>query len=285
VCGFRHVLDHPELRELFCRYEVPADSAKRSGIKAGFWAIGLGFSALAVAASELLVTHPVSNKPAATLEDWLGIALAVISGLFGLSSFLIGSIGVLFAGRKREWLYCRLMAERIRQFHFQTLVLRLPQILTSLKDDAAKSAFLSERRLWLESFKMGLIGKLDSAFSSIIREEEEIDPWLHDGAQKTKSMAVPESKGLESIFDAYRELRILHQLGYTNYKLHDDHRVFSVMPRRQLVVLSQAVFTCIVLLVIMDVGVLAGTLFPNSMFAGFHSSKPLWSSYGSRLQH
>ncbi len=97
----------------------------------------------------------------------------------------------------------------------------------------------------------------------------------HDGAQKTKSLAVPESKGLESIFDAYRELRILHQLGYTNYKLHDDHRVFSVMPRRQLVVLSQAVFTCIVLLVIMDVGVLAGTIFPNSMFAGFHSSNAI----------
>ena len=35
-----------------------------------------------------------------------------------------------------------------------------------------------------------------------------------------------ESKDIDPIFDAYRELRILHQLGYANYKLQDDHRIF-----------------------------------------------------------
>ena len=266
-----HVLDHPELRQLFCDYEAPADRAKRTGLKAGLGAIAFGFGALAVATSELLITHPASNPPAATTEDWLSVALAVTSGICGLLSFLIGSVGVLFAGRKRHWLYCRLMAERIRQFHFQTLVFRLPQILASLKDDAARSVFLSERALWLETFKARLVGKLDFAFASTIREEEEIDPWLHDRSAK-EPLSMQESEDLDPIFEAYRELRILHQLDFANYKLHDDHRLISAMPRRQLTVLSQAIFTFIILLVIMDSGVLAGALFPNSIFAVFRST-------------
>jgi len=257
-----HVLDHPELRRLFSEYDARATRAKRTGLRAGLWAIGFGFGALAVAALELVLAHP---------EDWIAIAFAVISGLCGLLCFLIGSVGVLFASRKRNWLYCRLMGERIRQFHFQTLVFRLPQIIASLKDDAATSVFLSERGLWFESFKVRLVNKLDSAFASIIREEEEIEPWLH-GISEKQSVTMQESKDLDPIFEAYRELRILHQLDFANYKLHDDHRVISALPRRQLAVLSQAIFTSIILLVVIDCGVLAGAVFPNSIFAVFHSS-------------
>jgi hypothetical protein len=271
-----HVLDHPELRRLFSEYDLRANHAKRTGLRAGLWAIAFGFAALAIAALELVRAQPAGDQIAATgrAEDSIAIALAAVSGLCGLLCFLIGSVGVLFAGRKRKWLYCRLMGERLRQFHFQTLVFRLPQILASLKDDAAKSFFLSERELWLESFKARLVNKLDSAFASIIREEEEIDPWLHDSSGK-KSVTMQESKDLDPVFEAYRELRILHQLDFANYKLHDDHRVISAMPRRQSAVLSQVVFTFIILLVVMDFGVLAGALFQSPIFAVFRSSNAI----------
>jgi len=90
-------------------------------------------------------------------------------------------------------------------------------------------------------------------------------------AKEADATLIPDSKALDPIFDAYRELRILHQLDFANYKLQDDHRVISVMPRRQLVVLSQVVFACIVLLVVMHSGLLAGVLFPRLIFAAFHS--------------
>lgn len=73
------------------------------------WSLGLSrsvFGALALAALELSLVHPASY----------GVALAVISGLCGILSFLIGSVGVLLARRKRNWLRCRLMGERIRYF-------------------------------------------------------------------------------------------------------------------------------------------------------------------------
>jgi hypothetical protein len=254
-----HVLDHPQLRQLFSQYDTPANRAKRIGLIAGFWAIGFGFGALGIGATELLFTNPTKYS----------IALAVISGLFGVLSFLIGSVGVLFAGRKRNWLSCRLLGERIRQFHFQTMASRVPEIFDSLRDNAAKASFLSKRDVWFESFKAHLVGKLDSTLAAILHEENSIDPWLHDRAELT---GMQESKELNPIFDAYREMRILHQLDYANYKLQDDHRMISAMPRRQLAVISQIVLASIILLVMMDVGVLVGALLPSSIFAGFHSA-------------
>src|SRR5262249_38583758 len=102
-----HVLDHPQLRQLFSQYDTPANRAKRIGLIAGFWAIGFGFGALGIAALELIFSHSTGYS----------VVLAVISGLCGVISFLIGSVGVLFAGRKRNWLRCRLMGELARQFH------------------------------------------------------------------------------------------------------------------------------------------------------------------------
>jgi hypothetical protein len=255
-----HVLDHPELRQLFSKYDVPANRAKRTGLMAGIWAIAFGFGALGIAALELLYSENTTYS----------VALAITSGLFGIISFLIGSVGVLFAGRKRNWLRSRLMGEKIRQFHFQMLVFRLPEILGSLKDDVSKALFISERNLWFETFKAQLIGKLDSAFAAVIHEDESINPWLFGNSTK-RATEMQEDKCLNPIFEAYRELRIVHQLDFTNYKLQDDHRIVSAMPRRQMAVISQLIFTWILLLVVMHVGVLAGALFPDSIFTVFHS--------------
>lgn len=256
-----HVLDHPELRAVFSNYDTAANRAKRIGLIAGLWAIAFGFGALGIAALELILVHPTGYS----------IALAVISGLCGLLCFLIGSVGVLFAGRKRNWLRCRLMGERTRQFHFQMLVSRLPEILASLRSDTAKATFLSERNVWFATFKAHLIGKLDSTLAEILHEENSIDPWLHDSAPRAKLARMQVSKELNPIFDAYRELRIVHQLDCANYKLQDDYRIISAMPRRQMAVIYGLVFALIVLLVVVHVGILAGALFPSSIFAALHS--------------
>jgi hypothetical protein len=58
---------------------------------------------------------------------------------------------------------------------------------------------------------------------------------------------------------------------YANYKLQDDYRIISATPRRQLAVISGAIFALIVLLVMMHVGILGAALFPTSMVPAFHS--------------
>lgn len=270
-----HVLDHLELQDLFREYNSPANLAKRMRLRAGMWAIGLAFTALALAALEILVTHPTDatryaaalTHTSATAENWAGIALALVSGACGIAGLLIGSVGVWFAPRKRAWLYHRLMAERLRQLHFQTFAFRTPEILASLKDDSAKSEFLSQRKLWLESFKARFIGRLDSAFAATIDPEGEVDPWLHDSAHTRKPIKFLDSKSLDPLFEAYRELRIEHQLDYADYKLHDDNKLFgSKMPRRQLAILLTVSFILIVLLGVLHVGVVVGAVVPDPAF-------------------
>jgi hypothetical protein len=56
-----HVLDDPQLRQLFLKYDVPANRAKRIGLIAGLGAIGFGFGALGVAAIELGLSHPAGD--------------------------------------------------------------------------------------------------------------------------------------------------------------------------------------------------------------------------------
>src|SRR6516164_10460622 len=64
-----HVLDHAELRQLFSKYDVPANRAKHTGLMAGILAIGFGFGALGIAALELLYAEDTTH----------GLALAIIS--------------------------------------------------------------------------------------------------------------------------------------------------------------------------------------------------------------
>jgi hypothetical protein len=256
-----HVLDHPELRDLFSQYDTPANSAKRRSLRAGIAAIICGFLALAIASLEIQMSYLAADG-GAPAYPFLSIekVVAAASGLCALASFLIGTAGILFARRKREWLYNRLMGESIRQFHFQTFVFQMPQILASLNDDKAISAFVSAREIWFESFKFRFIGKLDAVFLGVTEVENGADIWLHGGERVQAKIL--ETRTLEPLFEAYRELRILHQISYADYKLHDDHRIFSAMSRRQLVTLGALNVAWIVLLIVIHVSVVAGVVLP-----------------------
>ena len=170
-----HVLDNPELRNYFGTFDSPANRAKRSSRTAGFIAIVLAGAALMVAAAE----HLVKND-----EGMLPTFLVVVSALAGISSVIIGGMGVLFSGKKREWLHLRFMTERIRQFHFQAFVSRLPEILASLKDDQAKEKFGLDRKEWFENFKTRFDGKLAAEFNGTISDETGTDIWLHEGQRE-----------------------------------------------------------------------------------------------------
>jgi hypothetical protein len=144
------------------------------------------------------------------------------------------------------------------------LVFRLPEILLSLKDDRAKSEFLSQRQLWLETFVNRFQGNLDAAFVELVDEERASDFCLHE-VRKRKTI-VRETQNLDPVFEAYRDLRILHQINHANYKLQNDYKLFSAMPRRQGQVLSHLSLIAVVLLCIVDAGVLWQVFFPGSVW-------------------
>jgi hypothetical protein len=246
-----HVLDHDELRDLFLEYEGPANEAKSRARKSGTWGIILIACSLVLAAIE-----PVGDKLLNENGRRILIGISVLLGIGGC--FKLG-MGALFAGRKCEWLYQRLMTERIREFYFQTFVFRLPEILWSLKK---QGDFKKDHRdAWFEKFKLRFAGPLKFEFEKTLHNDTDAFIWLHE--TETERIKIPESNELGSLrplFDAYRELRIRHQISYANYKLKEDG--FS-KPGRQAEFFWRASVICMALLLLIHVGVLFGIGLPG----------------------
>ncbi|HEX7945149.1 MAG TPA: hypothetical protein VF495_10815, partial [Phenylobacterium sp.] len=129
VLGARHlqglrVLDWPELRQLFAKYETPANwhGARDRGL--GLISVGLAVLGLSLAAFAPL---------AVGAERWVGLAAAVltVSGA-GLTAF-----HWLDHHSKARWLGNRFWTERVRGLYFQAIVNNLDLVARAMSDNNA----------------------------------------------------------------------------------------------------------------------------------------------------
>ena len=267
-----HVLYHQDLIGHFKKYNDQANLAKKTSRTWGKWAIVLGATAIVLAAIEIIVEiTAVSPWP---------LFIGAVAATCGVSSVAIGAFGVLFGSRKREWLHNRFVGERIRQFHFQSFIALLPEIVASVNGDGdkaanAKAEFESSRRKLFLQFENEFEHNLDGQFTSVIGPYGEADWWLHK-SERTFSPANHERE-LEPLFIAYRHLRIKHQLGYANFKLQSEDKIFSVMPVRQAEILENISKAGIAWLLLIHVSVLVIVL---STFGILVLGVPLVSAIG-----
>jgi hypothetical protein len=169
--------------------------------------------------------------------------LGLIAAICGVGSIIIGLGGALYAGAKRRWLCNRVMTERLRQFHFQAFVCRWREIVASLAGPDAAQAFIAQRKTWFDRFMAPYPGQLDAELTDLLDDETESKCWLHPQPDlPNPGEVIPD---LEELFAAYRDLRIMHQLHYTNHKLRSDQNMFSWSPRLQEVRFSYSILLCI----------------------------------------
>jgi hypothetical protein len=206
--GLYHALDHPELREIFARYDVPSKADKSRSRTLGLLAIGMLAVALLATTSAELWAAPHST---------LSRAIEIASALLGLGGIAIGWSGALLGPRKHDWLRRRVMTERLRQLHFQVLARRLDRLARSVMHDDGRRVFEEERRGWLSAFTHEHEGKLESVYAALTAEPNEASLWLHPAAAADdQQLAALDKAGL---FTAYRALRIQHQIHYADYQL------------------------------------------------------------------
>jgi hypothetical protein len=240
-----HVLDFPELRELFAHYEAEANRAKTSRRRAGSVAIIFAAVALLVASlTPLFEKSGTDCRSAASCAHWfsavcsthwLGVVVG-IAALLGVAGTLIGSIGAFTRRSKERWLCNRLMTERLRQFQFQVLVCRIPEVLASTVDSQARERFVSDRKSWLREFRLTHEGRLAAKLRAVLEDDVEDDFLLHHNSESRHPLDATD-RGLLRLFSAYRVLRLEHQLQYADYKLRPDERFFSSSCVRQLAIL------------------------------------------------
>ena len=246
-------LYHPQLVEYFGQFDEPANKAKRDSRDLGTKAILFGGLAIFAAAIEvafvrvspLLFAEPekcANSLCPSSIEVGFLLVIGAFAAVCGLYSLYLGYFGTLFGRRKQSWLMNRFMGERIRQFHFQSLLAQLPMVLAmasaieengpgAAKAMEAKDDFLKNRDLqfaaFLEEFnKLGRSAKFQDMVAA-----SEGDALLCE--QQDTRLAPEISPQLESFFKAYRALRIQHQYDYANYKLMDDPKILSDTPQRQ----------------------------------------------------
>jgi len=245
--GVYPALDHEELRATFGEIDEAANAAKRRSRRWGMIAVGLVTAALLLASTE-----PLFDKfqwPASALA-----AMGIVSAALGIPGALLGTFGVLFANTKREWLEGRLLTERMRQFHFQTLVGFMPDILEASRS-GDWGAFTAKRGAFLEKFKKEVIERKSSLFTAMVEGDEQ-DVWLIPPSE-------PPVSGVDidhELFRAYRYFRIERQIRFTDYKLNSGRKLFSSLPRDQSANLGLAAMLCVMGLVILHILIALGAI-------------------------
>ena len=217
-----HVLDHPELRDEFLRYDKVATNSRLWVQRIGLLSLFLCLLALLGSALTPLVRQ-FSGVPELVFTI---LFCAEIGGIIGV---VISAGGMWLAGHKKKWLEARMIAEVLRIWHFQSLICRGKEIETSCNlnnDEVHQASYRENRCLQFQKFLREWSGTPDSHLTELIDNPESGYQMLHDDP----TPYTPDSEILQKIFSAYKSMRFRHQTNYAAHKLQKQtNRPFSIL--------------------------------------------------------
>jgi len=204
--AFGFACDLPQLRKSFLKIDDRANDLKARNKAFGYIAVTIGFlSLLIVAASPLY--HDVDGL------EWL----ARLSVILGIVAFCTAALSIFVL--KERWLSARYCTERMRQFFFQNLLYRLPDLLTAIGDKTAEARFAENSRANLRDLALVHIVTTD-AYSETIDEASELKAEVLSPAPSTLgTLDEHQQQYIDEFFDIYSELRIGYQAKYAATQL------------------------------------------------------------------
>jgi hypothetical protein len=189
----------------------------------------------------------------------MALVIAVISGIFGLAGAVIGTFGLLHARQKHDWLQHRLVTERIRLFHFGTM-LRLSDLLLA----GRREEYVDQRAQLFEQFRTDVLERARLSLDRVIKEK---DDNLSSVLPTPPDVIDPASE--HDWRAAYRRLRIGRQIDYAEYKLqNDDMRLFSKFPIQQARWFGRLTAGCVAGLVIAHLLIVADVIMTRGVIGG-----------------
>jgi len=245
--GVYFALDHDKLRAKFDDLDKTANLAKQRSWRWGVLAVVLGTGSLMIASGEPLYAH----LPPESVH--LIAAAGAGAGVLGAA---IGLLGVMFHTRKVRWLQCRLATERLRQYHFQSMVARIPELLVATTDMKARERYLAEREAHFQWFERDFLALADAHMP---REGEHDAPgpaWLVSTSTKPLDCGHPL---MEQLLESYETLRFKRQIQYANVKLTGHDRPWLQAAEHQAMLFSGIALGAVVLIVLVHAAVLWGT--------------------------
>ncbi len=263
------VLSTPGLAEAFTPVDKAANQLKRKGRWLGLTAIALGLLALLLAAAA-----PVYGQ----LPSLIANAVAVLSAVSGVAGTVLGVVGMQYGGTKTRWLQLRLVTERFRQFHFQNLALNMQDATRALADSQSREEFVHQTQKRFQAISTRFTNSRGSEYGAFVSDEgPPHDAWrmLPDEDSDAGSSIV--GPGATELFQAYRELRIVHQINYARHALREPEGLFDFPCRRQVKWLTGIALLCVVGIFLLHMfHVLVVVFHQDEPYDAWHSVVVMW---------
>lgn len=206
-------LDWPELRQMFARYEEPANRHGRRDRRLGLASVSMAGLGLILAAFAPLAGDAARG---------VGAAAAVLT----LTGAALTAFHWLDAQSKARWLGNRFWTERMRSLYFQVIVNNLDLVARAMTDTVALAEWKQVRARALDALPKPAdltqqIGRLAGAMT-------DDDVWVLPEWSTPPAPPAP-SEGLEILLPLLRSQRFDVQLAYVDRKLSTSLRT----PRRR----------------------------------------------------
>lgn len=206
--------DFPAFRRRFHRIDDEANTQKRASRLVGFVAVAFGACALFLAAASPI--YPNSEEA----HEHLSL-LAIVLGLSGAVTAYAG-ISIV----QKDWLRRRYCTERARQFFFQNMVFRMPELVGALNGGARDRIVFEDKSLaLLRQFWAEEIDGSAVRLAKVVEGEPKYDAdWLmmrYDAALTADDERIAASLHDQAarFYELYRLLRLDLQEGYAKYKI------------------------------------------------------------------
>ena len=205
------IFEASDLHTLFRKHEGPANLAKKKARLWGKVAICFGLASIILAATlpVLLLLVPSHQED---LVRWLGMLVCLMT-VFGVA---IGLWMALYGKTKQEWMQNRLLTERLRQFHFQSIINNLPIVLEAIETQNFDE-WRAARAKALSIFSSFSMKDVSEALVKVLDDEGEEEAWLNPDWSQSQKL---KERQLDNDFIvAWREQRLGVQLRYTRRTL------------------------------------------------------------------
>lgn len=206
-----HLMVFPELVTFFKKRDEKANAAKNNSRLAGYFSVCFVTVALLGAAAE-----PLYHNIDPTYQNRIAIGLSIL----GIVGFILAASTIVYGKSKKNWMLDRLVTERLRQFHFQTFICRIPEIIQSLEGAEKRNSFIALRNQWLAHFDSQYVNNLALEFDDIVNLDRVPRKWLHPNSPSSSEHEI--EKLPNSFFDSYYSLRITHQFHYAQLQTSED---------------------------------------------------------------
>lgn len=265
----------PEVSNEFMLIDEKALRLKYSFQRLGFTAVALAFVAFSLAVIEPIYIIPAVE--ADKLPSYFSSLVAVIAALSGLASVVIGVLGAGVAGRRKNWIDLRLVAEVLRQWQSQYRCTHIVEILNAVGSPNAIDCYGRKRVAAFKLFKRQFIDCIDGTRKPYVHPHTSVafSPWLSADVEARAGEIYSTTAGLiqggrkaerdfketalRELFVTHDEIRFGSQINYTNVML--GHGKFSKKVKTQERLLSTAGFFTIIAACVLHALVLIAVIF------------------------